>query len=84
MCGRGAGGTSGWVATSDPPGAEELIHSKQDTLHFRAFFHVLEVHDFSWPEESDDSDGDGQPPQLDSSNDGDDGYPGYNAGPMFL
>jgi hypothetical protein len=27
----------------------ELIHSKQDTLQFRAFIQVLEVHDFSIP-----------------------------------
>jgi hypothetical protein len=26
--------------------AEEIIHSKQDTLHFRVFIELLEVHDF--------------------------------------
>jgi hypothetical protein len=39
--------------------AEELVHSKQDVLHFRAFIHVLELHEFSLPEEDDD---DGWPP----------------------
>jgi hypothetical protein len=26
---------------------DEIVHSKQDTLHFKAFVQVLEVHDFS-------------------------------------
>jgi hypothetical protein len=53
---------------------EEIRHSKQDALHFHAFIHVLEVHDFSPPEEEDN----GWSAQSDSSNDGDDGYMSYD------
>jgi hypothetical protein len=35
----------------------EIIYSKNDTLRFRAFIRVLEVHDFSLPEDSADDDG---------------------------
>jgi hypothetical protein len=34
--------------------AEELMHSKQDTLQFWVFVHVLEVHDFTISESSSD------------------------------
>jgi hypothetical protein len=44
-------------------------------LHFRAFIRVLEVHDFTPPEDSSD---DGHPPSGESSDD--DGYPGYDPG----
>jgi hypothetical protein len=55
--------------------AEEIIHSKQDMLQFSMFVHVLEVHDFSIPKDSDDD----RPEQSSSSDDGDDGYPGHYA-----
>jgi hypothetical protein len=60
--------------------ADELIHSKQDVLHFSAFIHILKVHDLSLLEEDDDD----PSSSLDSSNDGDDGYPDYDVGPGFL
>jgi hypothetical protein len=60
--------------------ADELIYSKQDALHFQAFIHVLEVHEFSLPEQDDNS----RPSPSNSSNDGDDDYPSYDAGPGFL
>jgi hypothetical protein len=45
--------------------ASELVHSKKDTLQHRAFIQVLEVHDFTTPE---DSDSDGRSSSSDSSN----------------
>jgi hypothetical protein len=59
---------------------QEIIQSKKDTLRFYALIWVLEVIDFSLPEESDDD----QQHSSNSSNDGDDGYPGYDAGPGLL
>jgi hypothetical protein len=61
--------------------AEELIHSKQDSLQFRAFIHVLEMHDFSPPPVPPDN---GCSWSLDSNEEGDDGYPGYDIGPGLL
>jgi hypothetical protein len=49
-------------------------------MRFRAFVNVLEVHDFSRPEEFDED----YRPSSDSSNDGDDGYSGYDVGPGLL
>jgi hypothetical protein len=50
----------------------ELIHSKQDTLQFRAFIQVLEVHDFSIP---------GVDISEDSSSESDaDDYPWFDPG----
>jgi hypothetical protein len=54
---------------------EELIHSKRDTLKFRAFIHVLEVHDFLLPESSD-SEQSGHSSFSDEDNDG---YSGHDA-----
>jgi hypothetical protein len=54
--------------------AHEIIHSKCNLLHFWAFIHIVEVHDFDLPESSDD---DGRPPSSDSS---DDKYPGFDNG----
>jgi hypothetical protein len=51
-----------------------------DTLRFHAFIKVLEVHDFSSLEESDDD----FRPSSNSSEDGDDGYPGHDVGPQLL
>jgi hypothetical protein len=46
-------------------------------LHFRAFNHILEVHDFNPSEDSSD---DGRPPPSgDSSESEDDDYPGYDS-----
>jgi hypothetical protein len=33
----------------------EIIHSKQDALHYWAIIHILEIHDFNPQEDSDDS-----------------------------
>jgi hypothetical protein len=59
---------------------EEIIHSKQDTLQFWVFVHVLKVHDFIVLEEYDDE----RLPCLDSSDDGDDVYRGYDVGRGLL
>jgi hypothetical protein len=53
--------------------SSEIVHSKCDLLHFRAFVHILKVHDFTPP--SDSSDNDDHPSSSDSSNDG---YPSYD------
>jgi hypothetical protein len=45
----------------------EIIHSKCDLLHFRAFIQIVEVHDFTPPNDS--SDDEGRPPSSDSSGD---------------
>ncbi|OEL38323.1 hypothetical protein BAE44_0000658 [Dichanthelium oligosanthes] len=37
--------------------ASELVHSKRDSLQFIAIVHLLEVHDFSLPSDSNDSSG---------------------------
>jgi hypothetical protein len=34
--------------------ASEIIHSKRDTLQYRVLLHILEVHNFSPPRDSDD------------------------------
>jgi hypothetical protein len=54
--------------------ASEIIHSRQDTLQFWAFIHILEIHDFTPPSDSSNEGGDngGGPP--DGSSDGDE-YP---------
>jgi hypothetical protein len=52
--------------------ALELIHSKLDSLQYRAIIHVLEVHDFSL---LDDSDDDEDQVDSDSSDSGGDGLP---------
>jgi hypothetical protein len=50
--------------------ASELIHSKLDTLQYRAIIHVLEVHDFTSMGDSDDDD---SWPDSNSSDSGSDG-----------
>jgi hypothetical protein len=50
--------------------SSELVHSKCDTLQFRIFIRVLEVHDYSIPEDSDDD------PSESSDDSGGDGIPG--------
>jgi hypothetical protein len=55
--------------------AHEIIHSKCNLLHFRAFVHIVEVHDFNLLESSDNDDR--RPPSSDSS---DDEYPGFDHG----
>jgi hypothetical protein len=47
--------------------AHEIIHSKCNLLHFWAFVHIIEVHDFNLPELSEDDDG--RPPLSDSIDD---------------
>jgi hypothetical protein len=45
----------------EPPlflSASELIHSKQDTLQFRAFIQIVEIHDFNRSDSSSDDSGD--------------------------
>jgi hypothetical protein len=59
---------------------EEVIHSKRDTLMFRTFVHVLEVHDFLLPESSDSE----QSRHSSFSDEDDDGYPGHDAVPGLL
>jgi hypothetical protein len=69
-----------FLGTPPPPPFicdQEIIQSKKDTLRFCVLIWVLEVIDFSLPEESDDD----QQHSSNSSNDEDDGYPGYDAGP---
>jgi hypothetical protein len=56
--------------------ALELIPSKKDTLQRRVFVQVLEVHDFSLPEDSSDDD---RPGSSDSSDEGGDAIPGRYA-----
>jgi hypothetical protein len=53
--------------------ASEIIHSKRDTLQYRVLLHILEVHNFSPPRDSDD---DAPPPSSDSRDSGGDGIPG--------
>jgi hypothetical protein len=50
--------------------ALEIIHSKLDTLQFRVFIKVLEVHDFSIPDDSGDEHSGSDPSE------GDDFHPG--------
>jgi hypothetical protein len=59
---------------------EELIHSKQDTLQFSAFIHILEVHDFLLPESSNNE----HSWHLSSSDNSDDGFPSHDAGSGLL
>jgi hypothetical protein len=40
--------------------ASEIIHNKCDLLHFRAFVHILEIHDFFTPASFDDEGGAGE------------------------
>jgi hypothetical protein len=54
----------------EPPlflSASELIHSKQDTLQFRAFIQIVEIHDFNRSDSSSDDSGDSS---SDSGTDG--------------
>jgi hypothetical protein len=50
--------------------ANEIIHSTQDPLQFRAFVQMLEVHEFTLPDSSSDEGG---------SSLSDDSYPVYDA-----
>jgi hypothetical protein len=56
--------------------AEELIHSKVDMLQHRVLVHILEIHDYSSVESSDDE------PRNSSSDDFDvDGLSSHRLGP---
>jgi hypothetical protein len=54
VCCAGAGGGVSHQSSLLFLRAEELMHSKQDTLQFWVFVHVLEVHDFTISESSSD------------------------------
>jgi hypothetical protein len=71
-----------WRQPPPPPlflWSYEIINSKCDLLHFRAFIHVAEVHDFNPPS---DSDVDGLANGDDDSSEED--YPGYMSDPRIL
>jgi hypothetical protein len=63
--------------------ASEIIHSRQDTLQFRAFIHILEIHDFTPPSDSSDEGGDNGGDAPDGFSD-EDAYPGYDPGRGLL
>jgi hypothetical protein len=52
--------------------ASEIIHSKKHTLQYKVLVHVLEVHDFTPPADSEVDD----PPNSDSCGSGGNGLPG--------